>query len=160
MYKIAIVLFLLCITPLEGISLPVIYNPPADIEEENYPIDRREFVRLENKKMKTKITAISASGQNVDIIDFSRGGIAFVNNNNFTQGNNYKFNLKYQNVTLPIETNVIAIEKKKVRTKFVNLDIPQQNKLLYISSKIQYDNNWLKTKLSGENREEVFEWGI
>lgn len=135
------------------------YNPPLDIDEENYPIDRREFIRFKNKDMKTKLFAYNSLGQNIELIDFSRGGIAFKNNNNFTKGENYKMELKYQNVTIPIETNVIAIDQNKVRTKFINLDIPKQNKLLYLSAKIEYDNNWLKTKLSGEDREEMFQWG-
>ena len=150
-------LMLIILAPTIVDAMPA-YNPPLNLDEENYPIDRREFVRLKNKNMKIKLFATNSNGQNLEIIDFSRGGIAFANQNNFTQGENFTLNLKYGNYAIPVEANIIAIEKNKVRTKFINLDIPKQNKLFYLSSKIEYDNKWLKTKLSGQDGEEFFEW--
>ena len=124
------------------------YKPEINAYEENYPMDRREFQRLENSKLITNILGIDSSGKNIDIIDFSRGGLAITPNNSLEIGKVYPIKLNYKNTTIPVDFEVITIDKNRVGTKFVNLDTQKQNELLYISARIELDNNMLKTKLS------------
>ena len=61
-------LMLIILAPTIVDAMPA-YNPPLNLDEENYPIDRREFVRLKNKNMKIKLFATNSNGQNLEIID-------------------------------------------------------------------------------------------
>jgi hypothetical protein len=111
------------------------------IDEDNLDtIDKRQYVRYNVNN-----TAIPVSMEKVDnvegLLDVSRGGVALKHNNTLKNGDIVPIHLKYGNLEIHANAEVVTATTSRAGAKFVNIDQATANQLLYLNMLLDSSQN-------------------
>lgn len=110
-------------------------------------IDRRESLRFKLSDLANPVILNHNSSDITKLIDISRGGVA-IQHNNLKVGNILPICLKYKDLQINTNIQILSTKDKHASAKFVNNDKATDDQLLYLSVLLESDNNMLKTRLS------------
>lgn len=112
------------------------------------PIDKRQYMRFKIAEIASPVI-MSSNNESFKLLDISRGGVAIQHNNNELQvGNIVPVHLKYKDVDINTNIEIVSTKDSRVSAKFINNNKTTEDKLLYLSVLLESDNNMLKTRLS------------
>jgi hypothetical protein len=111
------------------------------IDEDNLDtIDKRQYVRYNVNN--TPLPVSMEKVDNVDsLIDVSRGGVALKHSNTLKKGDIVPIHLKYGNLDIRTNAEVVTATSSRAGAKFVNLDQATANQLLYLNMLLDGSQN-------------------
>jgi len=123
----------------EDDTLKLLYNNRID-DDNLDTIDKRQYVRYN-----VNSTAIPVSMEKVNnvegLIDVSRGGVALRHNNTLKNGDIIPIHLKYGNLEINANAEVVTATTSRAGARFVNLDQATANQLLYLNMLLDSSQN-------------------
>lgn len=122
-----------------------INNDTDEINSEQQ--DRREFLRFSTANCNKPII-LKAADKITGLLDISRGGIAVKHENSLKAAEVVPVHIIYEDIEIKTDIKVVSTTASRAGAQFVNLDTSTANQLLYLSIRLESDNNMLPTKLS------------
>ncbi len=111
------------------------------IDDDNLDtIDKRQFVRYNVNNSAIPVSMEKTS--NVDgLLDVSRGGVSLKHSNTLKKGDIVPIHLKYGNLEIRANAEVVSATTSRAGAKFVNLDQATANQLLYLNMLLDSSQN-------------------
>ncbi len=117
----------------------LMYNQRID-EDNLDTIDKRQYVRYNVNN--TPLPVSMERVDNVDsLIDVSRGGVALKHNNTLKSGDIVPIHIKYGNLDIRANAEVVTTTQSRAGARFVNLDQATANQLLYLNMLLDSNQN-------------------
>lgn len=115
--------------------------------------DRRENMRFNCAKLGKPVVvtmfpaAGTSKGVKLSVIDISRGGVGGYSKV-LKVNDEVPVKIQYGNTVVKTDLKIVASKNGRVGGKFVNTDAKNDDKLVYLSSLLEFDSGILKTKLA------------
>lgn len=127
----------------------ITYSPQTAIENLTNSSDKRQSMRFDTNKIKTAVSFKNTDNKINKLLDISRGGIAVSHYNKLKAGDILPVNIKYKDIDVNTDIQIVSADEKRAGAKFVNLDNEVANKILYMNIMLEADNDMLITSLKG-----------
>lgn len=109
--------------------------------------DKRQFLRFNINEINKPVILKQNISNNIKLKNISRGGIAIQHNKNVQNGEIIPVEIIYDRFSLSVNARIISSSDTFARAQFIDLDTEKTNKLLYLSIRLEEDNNMLATRL-------------